>query len=277
MDVMRLLIRSIQASIQYSLFLLSTFIFVTAAQAEASADSINKDLVNTLKEHMVFIDGGRFMMGSDSSAALKREQPSHQVTLDDFYMGQTEVTQALFLEVMGWNNSFFNCQTCPVNNISWLNIMLFVERLNKATGQVFRLPTEAEWEYAARGGQHSKGYEFSGSNNIGDVAWYADNATREAHPVAQKKPNELGLYDMTGNLWEFCQDDISKVAYKQGERINPLVLKTDTPKQRSMKVIRGGGYEFEANESQVYRRDGATNNVRMPDIGFRLAMSKDTQ
>jgi hypothetical protein len=131
MDVMRLPIRSIQTSIQYSLFLLSTFIFVTASQAETSADSINKDLMNTLKEHMVLIDGGRFMMGSDSSAALKREQPSHQVTLDDFYMGQTEVTQALFLEVMGWNNSFFNCQTCPVNNISWLNMMLFIERLNK--------------------------------------------------------------------------------------------------------------------------------------------------
>jgi formylglycine-generating enzyme required for sulfatase activity len=277
MDVMRLPIRSIQTSIQYSLFLFSTFIFVTASQAETSADSLNKDLKNTLKEHMVLIDCGKFMMGSDSPVALKREQPSHQVTLDDFHMGQTEVTQALFFEVMGWNNSFFNCQTCPVNNISWLNMMLLVERLNKATGQIFRLPTEAEWEYAARGGQHSKGYEFSGSNNIGDVAWYADNAKREAHPVAQKKPNELGLYDMTGNLWEFCQDDISKVAYKQGERINPLVLKTDTPKQKSMKVIRGGGYEFEANESQVYRRDGATNNVRMPDIGFRLAMSKDTQ
>ena len=274
---MRLLIRSIQTSIQYALFLLSTFIFITATQAETSADSINKDLINTLKQHMVLIDGGSFMMGSDSSAALKREQPSHQVTLDDFYMGQTEVTQALFLKVMGWNNSFFNCQTCPVNNISWFNMMLFFERLNRATGQVFRLPTEAEWEYAARGGQLSKGYEFSGSNNIGDVAWYADNAKRKAHPVALKKPNELGLYDMTGNLWEFCQDDISKVAYKQGERINPLVLKTDKPKQKSMKVIRGGGYEFEANESQLYRRDGATNNVRMPDIGFRLAMSKDTQ
>lgn len=175
---------------------------------------------------------------------------------------------------MGWNNSCFPCEACPVNNISWRNVQLFIKRLNQASGKVFRLPTEAEWAYAAKGGKHSKGFRYSGSNNIDEVAWYAGNANKRSHPVAAKKPNELGLYDMTGNLWEFCQDDMSRKAYMFTSAVNPFYSRTDNPKQKSMKVIRGSCYEFAANESELFRRDGATNNVRMPDIGFRLAMSK---
>jgi formylglycine-generating enzyme required for sulfatase activity len=202
------------------------------------------------------------------------EKPEHQVTLDDFYIGTTEVTALLWEQIMGWNNSYYACDNCAVNNISWSNMQLFINRLNQATGLIFRLPSEAEWEYAARGGTKSNNTTYSGSNSIEDVAWYDKNAKRKSHPVALKKPNELGLYDMTGNLWEFCHDDISRSAYSTLPEHNPLFIRSDDIKQTSMKVVRGGGYESEHDEMQVFRRDGSTSNVRMPDIGFRLAMSK---
>lgn len=229
---------------------------------------------NLLAE-MIWVEGGSFDMGSDLPTALNREKPVHSVKLTGFYIGKTEVTQVLFKELMGWDVSYFTCATCPVNNVSWFNVQLFIERLNKATGKNFRLPTEAEWEYAARGGQHSKNYLYSGSNNINNVAWYVNNAEKKVHPVALKNPNELGLYDMTGNLWEFCHDDMSRFFYKTSPLDNPIFLKSDDLKQKSLKVIRGSGYEFNASESEISRRDGATNNVRMPDIGFRLVMDKD--
>ena len=236
-----------------------------------------------LLSEMIWVEGGSFTMGSDSEDAADRERPAHTVIVHGFYIGRTEFTQDIFEELMGWNNSYFPCAECPINNLSWLNIQLLVERLNKTTGKRFRLPTEAEWEYAARGGSRSKGFMYSGSNTIDEVAWYAGNAGNRSHPVAQKAPNELGLYDMTGNLWEFCLDDINLNSYAEHQslngdqpRINPLNLPENIdPRHRAMKVQRGGGYEFEAEESQLYRRDGATNNVRMPDIGFRLVMEGD--
>jgi len=247
---------------------------ISAKENTENQYSLSQSTLEQLESDMVWVEGGDFFMGSDSAAALKREQPKHQVTLEGFYIAKTEVTQALFEELMGWNYSYFPCDNCAVNNISWFNIQLFIQRLNKITGKTYRLPTEAEWEYAAKGGQKSQNYLYSGSNNIDEVAWYAKNAERKSHPVAQKKPNELGLFDMTGNLWEFCQDTMSRTAYTKDPRINPIIGKADDFTTKAMKVIRGGGYEFNANESQVFRRDGATNNVRMPDIGFRLAMSK---
>ena len=214
-------------------------------------------------------------MGTNEPGALPRETPKHKVTLDGFFILKTEVTQELWFDVMGWNTSYFPAKSNPVNNISWFNMQLFIKRLNAITGKKFRFPSEAEWEYAAKGGQKSKNFKFSGSNNIDEVAWYANNAKRKVHPVAQKKANELGLYDMTGNLWEFCQDTMSRKAYTTKARTNPLVGNLAQMDKAAMKVIRGSGYEFAAHESEVYRRDGATNNVRMPDIGFRLAMSKE--
>lgn len=236
--------------------------------------TLSVELQTQLLQEMIFVEGGSFEMGSRLSTAANREKPAHKVTLDSFYIGKTEVTQQLFEAIMGWDYSYFSCATCPVNNISWFNMQLFIERLNQATGKVFRLPTEAEWAYAAKGGQQSKNYLYSGSDNIDDVAWYAGNAEKRSHPVATKKPNELGLYDMTGNLWEFCQDTMKRHIYTEKPRVNPLYQPSSDLKKKTMKVLRGSGYEFAAHESEVFRRDGATSNVRMPDIGFRLALTK---
>jgi len=232
-------------------------------------------MLNRIIGDMVWIESGSFVMGSDSPKARKRERPAHKVSLDGFYISKFELTQDIFTEIMGWNNSYFACANCPVNNVSWFNMQLFIERLNIATGKNFRLPTEAEWAYAAKGGNKSKGYLYSGSNNIADVAWFSKNSNRQSHPVGQKLANELGLYDMTGNLWEFCQDNMSRTTYQQKRDHNPFYGDLSNSKKKAMKVLRGGGYEFSADESLVFIRDGATNNVRMADIGFRLAMSKD--
>lgn len=254
-----------------------------SAQASRPLAVIAPELLQRLNQDMIWVEGGKFTMGTDSDTALKREQPAHSVVVDGFYIGRTELTQDLFEAVMGWNVSYFACDNCPINNISWFNIQLFIERLNKITSKTFRLPTEAEWAYAAKGGNKSKGYLYSGSNNIAEVAWFAGNAEKRSHPVAQKKPNELGLYDMTGNLWEFCIDDMSAKVYQlhvdrhgNEPRVNPMILvKSNNLRRKAMKVQRGSGYEFEAGESEVFRRDAATSNVRMPDIGFRLALSND--
>lgn len=236
--------------------------------------SLPKVMHEELMNNMILVEAGSFTMGSDSSLARKREQPAHQVSLDSFYISRYELTQDIFEQIMGWNNSYFACDKCAVNNISWFNMQLFIERLNKATGREFSLPTEAQWAYAAKGGNKSKGYQYSGSNDISDIAWFAGNANNKSHPVGLKKPNELGLYDMTGNLWEFCLDDMSRKAYSRTKNHNPFQGDINNLERKAMKVIRGGGYEFSAKENLVFMRDGATNNVRMADIGFRLALSK---
>jgi len=236
--------------------------------------ALSTSLQQKLLDEMIWVEAGKFTMGSDLGSARNREKPAHQVTLNGFYIGKTEVTSLLWEEVMGWNYSYYACDDCPVNNISWKNIQKFIQRLNMATGKEFRLPSEAEWEYAAKGGNKSNGYRYSGSDNIADIAWYAQNSQRRAHPVASKEPNELGLYDMTGNLWEFCMDDMNRTLYTENSRENPQHISNTNFDLTSMKIIRGSGYDFPDNESEVFKRDGATSNVRMSDIGFRLALSE---
>ncbi|ARN76477.1 hypothetical protein BST96_17495 [Oceanicoccus sagamiensis] len=230
---------------------------------------------HSLLDKFVWVEGGSFTMGSTAATAKEMEQPAHTVQLSGFQIAKTEVTQSLFQRIMGWNHSYFPCADCPVNNISWLQANEFIKRLNAATGLLFSLPSEAQWEYAAKGGAQSRSYIYSGSNSIADVAWYADNAKRRSHPVAQKQANELGLYDMTGNLWEFCIDDFKQGAYQRNQETvkNPVLTRDVDARARTVKVIRGGGYEFSANESEVFRRDGTTSNVKMPDIGFRLILN----
>lgn len=257
----------------FALFI-ATYAFLVHFKASAlgQEDQALADIIMNIKKDMVMVEGGSFDMGSHLEAAQPRELPVHKVTLDSFYIQKTEVTQAQFEAVMGWDFSFFKCSDCPVNNISWNEIQTFIEKLNKLSGFTFRFPTEAEWEFAARGGKKSQNYVFSGSDDIDKVAWFANNAKRKLHPVAQKQANELGLYDMTGNVWEFVADDMSRKAYQHSVEHNPIYL-IDIKKGKKLKVMRGSGYEFGEQESDVFKRDGATNNVRLPDVGFRLAMS----
>lgn len=264
--------------LRFSLVLLQCVVAVGSATAEekkARPEALSKESMSRLMKEMIQVEGGTFTMGSNSDKASSAEKPAHQVTLSGFRMGKFEVSQQLFQEVMGWDTSYFPGVGCPVNNVSWLNIQRFIKRLNGMTAKHFRLPTEAEWEYAAKGGKLSKGYDYSGSNTIDEVAWYAGNNERRVQPSGKKKPNELGLYDMTGNLWEFCHDDAWMHRYPAEAQTNPLNGSFDKPNPKHAKITRGGGYEFDADECLVFRRDGATPNVRMPDIGFRLVMVEE--
>lgn len=207
--------------------------------------------VNGVSFTMVAVEGGTFTMGATSeqgSDAYDDEKPAHQVTLSDYYIGETEVTQELWQAVMGSNPSNFagNLQR-PVECVSWNDCQIFITKLNNLTGENFRLPTEAEWEYAARGGNASEGYKYSGSNSIGDVAWYWDNST---HPVKTKQANELGIYDMSGNVYEWCADWYSSSYYSSSPQDNPT-----GPSSGSYRVLRGGGWRNFARDCRVAYRD----------------------
>ncbi|MDR1458756.1 MAG: formylglycine-generating enzyme family protein [Bacteroidales bacterium] len=218
---------------------------------------------------MVFVQGGTFTMGCTSEQddeCRDKEKPAHKVTLSDFYIGRYEVTQAQWRAVMGSNPSRFKEDSLPVETVSWDNVQEFIEKLNAVTGKNYRLPTEAEWEYAARGSNQSKGYKYSGSNMIDDVAWYHDNSGRKTHSVGTKFPNELGIYDMNGNVWEWCSDRYGK--YKRKAQTNPAGASSG-----SYRVSRGGCWDgFELYCLVAFR--GHSFPIYCEEIiGFRLACS----
>ena len=218
---------------------------------------------------MVRVVGGTFQMGATSeqgSDADSDETPVHSVTLSDYYIGQTEVTQELWEAVMGSNPSYFKGDNQrPVENVSWNDCQEFIEKLNRLTGKNFRLPTEAEWEYAARGGNKSRGYKYSGSNNPDAVAWYDDNSGSKTHPVATKQSNELGLYDMSGNVYEWCQDWYG--GYKSNSQTNPTGAS-----KCSHCVLRGGSWNYLAWSVRVSYRYNYTPDYRCYNNGLRLAL-----
>jgi formylglycine-generating enzyme required for sulfatase activity len=221
--------------------------------------------VNGVSFKMVKVDGGTFQMGSTDGDSS--EQPVHSVTLLSFSIGETEVTQALWYAVMGSNPSSFTGNTLyPVEYVSWNDCQEFITKLNQLTGQTFRLPTEAEWEFAARGGNSSQGYTYSGSNTIGDVAWYTSNSSSKTHPVATKQANELGLYDMSGNVWEWCQDWYSSSYYSSSPSNNPT-----GPSSGSSRVLRGGCWGHFATRCRVADRKDLSPTGQSYFIGFRLA------
>ena len=217
---------------------------------------------------MIAVEGGTFTMGATSeqgSDAYSDEKPTHSVTLSSYSIGETEVTQALWQAVMGSNPSYFSGSNKPVEEVSWDDCQDFIRRLNALTGENFRLPTEAEWEYAARGGNKSRGYKYAGSNTIGNVAWYGDNSGSQTHNVATKSPNELGLYDMSGNVWEWCQDWYGD--YSSGSQTNPT-----GPSSGSYRVDRGGCWSYNAWYCRVSCRFNYTPDSRIFNLGLRLAL-----
>ena len=218
---------------------------------------------------MVKVEGGTFMMGATSEMKNpnSNEKPVHQVTLtNDYYMGKYEVTQALWQAVMGSNPSEYKGDNLPVETVSWNDCQKFISKLNSLTGRMFRLPTEAEWEYAARGGKESRGYQYSGSSNISDVAWYDETSGSKTHPVGTKQANELGIYDMTGNVWEWCSDWYS--SYSSSSQTNPTGSDSG-----SARVSRGGGWFNDASYCRLSVRFYYTPDFRLDILGLRLALS----
>ncbi|TAF63440.1 MAG: formylglycine-generating enzyme family protein, partial [Cytophagales bacterium] len=229
--------------------------------------------INGVSFKMIKVKGGSFQMGSND---YNDEKPLHTVTLTDYYIAETEVTQALWRAVMGTNPSENkNCDECPVENVSWNDIVNgFFPKLEQLTGKKYRLPTEAEWEYAARGGQKSKGYTYAGSNDLNQVAWYSENysqgkygSTGTTHPVKTKAPNELGLYDMSGNVWEWCQDGYDSKFYSSAEATKTNPVNNNTA---GVRVLRGGSWYALATNCRVANRRINTPDDRASYIGLRL-------
>ena len=247
-----------------------TIIALLAVSTTAMAQKTETFNVKGVKFTMVKVDGGTFTMGATSEQgkdADNDEKPAHKVILSAYWIGQTEVTQELWMALMNENPSSNTGAKLPVEAVTWDDCQEFIAKLNKATGKNFRLPTEAEWEFAARGGNLSKGYKYSGSNNLNDVAWHSGNSGDETHPVGTKKANELGIYDMTGNVWEWCNDWWSETYYSQSLQNNP-----QGPSISPYKVLRGlscwndhtGGYRISTR--YPCEKDNAF------DSGFRLAL-----
>ena len=224
--------------------------------------------VNGVSFTMIYVEGGTFQMGATSEQGNNvddDEKPVHEVTLSDFCIGETEVTQALWQAVMGSNPSYFKGDNRPVESMSWNDCQMFIQKLNQLTGRTFRLPTEAEWEYAARGGKYHSGYKYSGSNEVGYVAWYGGNSGSQTHDVKTKQPNALGLYDMSGNVWEWCSD--WKGSYSSSAQTNP-----EDPSSGSYRVLRGGSWDDYAGFCRVSYRIGNYPGNRDGNDGFRLSL-----
>ena len=225
--------------------------------------------VNGVTFNMIKVDGGTFTMGATSELGdpFDWEKPTHQVTLSSYYIGETEVTQALWKAVMGKNPSRFKGGNKPVEMVSWEDCQTFIGKLNGLTGKRFRLPTEAEWEYAARGGKRSNHTQYSGGSMIDDVAWYDGNSGSKTHSVKTKKPNELGLYDMSGNVWEWCQDWYG--SYSSNAQTNPT-----GPDSGSRRVHRGGSWNDYERYCRSSFRFSDSPGLRYGNLGFRLALSE---
>ena len=231
----------------------------------ANSDNITIPVMDGISIDMVRVEAGTFTMGEMKNLY---EKPTHRVTLtNDYYIGKYEVTQALWKAVMGNNPSNFKGDNLPVEIVSWDDCQKFLSKLNRITGKTFRLPTEAEWEYAARGGNKSRGYQYSGSNNLLDVAWFWDNSGHKTHAVGTKQANELGIYDMSGNVWEWCQDWYGK--YNSSSQVNPTGANSG-----SFRVFRGGGWSCNDVGCRSSYRCYRSPDIRDDDLGLRLVLSE---
>lgn len=284
-----------------NILLVSSLLFLVACSDSKRSNEEETFTVNGVTFTMINVKGGSFTMGAtpdqwtDGEAWKKQTTenyyngyalPTHDVKLSDFAIGQTEVTQELWQAVMGKNPSYCNGQRewetdfgtnlkRPVDNVSWNDCQDFIKKLNTLTSKSFRLPTEAEWEFAARGGNMSKGFKYAGSDNIVDVVWFEGNAASPAidrsspdfgtHTVATKAPNELGLYDMCGNVLEWCQDWYGD--YSEDSQKNPT-----GPKSGELRVLRGGSWNYSAEICRVSRRCFGPDTIGLNITGLRLAL-----
>ena len=235
-----------------------------------NGDNISIPVKNGVSIDMVRVEAGTFMMGAtpEMKDLWGNEKPTHQVTItNDYYIGKYEVTQALWQAVMGNNPSCFKGDNLPVEEVSWDDCQEFISKLNGITGKKFRLPTEAEWEYAARGGKKNRGYQYSGSNNLSDMAWYKNNSGSKTHAVGSKQANELGIYDMSGNVYEWCQDRFG--FYDSSSQVNPTGANSG-----SSRVLRGGCWYLDAGYCRSSCRFNFTPGIRFCYLGLRLVLSE---
>ena len=242
----------------------------SSSSLASGGNTISIPVKNGITIDMVKVEAGTFMMGATSEMENPHswEKPVHQVTLTNgYYMGKYEVTQALWQAVMGSNPSYDKGNDLPVENVSWKDCQKFISKLNSMTGRKFRLPTEAEWEYAARGGKESRGYQYSGSSNVSDVAWCVGNSGNKTHPVGTKQANELGLYDMSGNVLEWCQDRYG--SYISSSQTNPTGAESG-----AYRVFRGGSWFDNAMYSCSSYRFYYSPHNRFSNLGLRLVLSE---
>lgn len=247
------------------------------------ANNITTEQQNTVRnivKNMVRIEGGTFVMGSQhtnpngsnyNAEANEDEMPVHNVTLSDYYLGKFEVTQHDWESIMGnradWSNVYGMGRKHPAYNIRYVDALLFISNMNELTGLNFRLPTEAEWEYAARGGNQSHGFSYSGSNDIHLVAWYKDNSNYTSHEIGTKQPNELGLYDMSGNVCEWCSDYYG--LYSGENQTNPSGAEFNDER-----VVRGGSFCYLGYHCKCTARDHFNETGRSIGVGFRLVITQ---
>ncbi|MDE5610153.1 MAG: formylglycine-generating enzyme family protein [Bacteroidales bacterium] len=226
---------------------------------------------------MVYVEGGEFTMGFTSEQGWDLpdsivEKFTRETKLDSYHIGKYEVTQAQWKAVMGMNSSYFKDDNLPVENVSWNDVQEFCKKLSKKAGRKYMLPTEAQWEYAARGGNKSQHYKYAGSNDIDEVAWYYENSYDHleypeygTHLVGMKKANELGLYDMSGNVQEWCLDWYSAVGYDKKDDYNP-----QGSVEGSNRVMRGGNWKGEASGCCVSSISCCSPDARLSILGFRV-------
>jgi formylglycine-generating enzyme required for sulfatase activity len=247
---------------------------LTNVDNTTSKEETSRVNIQEVKSHLgefVKVEGGRFNMGSpETEQGRFNDEVLHPVELSTFFMQTTPVTQGLYTAVMGTNPSARKeYKDMPVTNVSWEDAQVFIEKLNDLMGTHYRLPTEAEWEYAARGGNRSQGYVYSGSNDLNEVGWYNENSGNHLHVVKEKKPNELGIYDMSGNVWEWCSDWYAQYRLDQRGSVNPQGA--DNGERR---VLRGGSWRFLAQHCRVANRGSDCPEDGSYGDGFRLVFSE---
>lgn len=254
---MRNLIGHSRSWIAFSVLLAAVTILIPVRQSYAQIPQIE----------MISVKGGCFQMGDTSGNGCINEEPPHDVCVADFSIGKYEVTQAQWQAVMGNNPSKFIGDHRPVDSVSWNDAQAFISKLSRLTGIIYRLPTEAEWEYAARsGGQREKYAGTSNTHQVGEYAWFNDNSTQRTHTVGTKRPNQLGLHDMCGNVSEWVQDCYSDVYYKESPRENPR-----GPRMGNARVLRGGSWVNYARFVRTRTRLKLAPAERLDIVGFRLA------